>query len=181
MAEEIRNASTVLPRAIIISIVLNGVLGFAILIAYLFCLGDLEAVLESQATLGYPFLFVFQKGVRSDPGAAVMGLLIVTLGICATVGVVASSSRMLWSFARDRGVPIWKTFVKVRCLSLSITSPIKPPLIMQTPYGILNVATLSLNAALPFRFTPLLSQHSSLSFCLLSLLAPVWLSTTLST
>ncbi|KAK6820936.1 amino acid transporter [Apiospora arundinis] len=113
MAEEIRNASTVLPRAIIISIVLNGVLGFAILIAYLFCLGDLEAVLESQATLGYPFLFVFQKGVRSDPGAAVMGLLIVTLGICATVGVVASSSRMLWSFARDRGVPIWKTFVKL--------------------------------------------------------------------
>ncbi|KAI5923264.1 putative GABA permease [Camillea tinctor] len=113
MAEEIKNASTVVPRAIIISIGINGILGFAMLIAYLFCLGDLEAVLESQATLGYPFLFVFQTGTNSTPGAAVMGLIIVVLGICSTVGVLASSSRMLWSFARDRGVPIWRTFIKL--------------------------------------------------------------------
>ncbi|KAI1457798.1 putative GABA permease [Annulohypoxylon moriforme] len=114
MAEEIKNASTVVPRAIVISIGLNGILGFAMMIAYLFCLGDLEAVLESQETLGYPFLFVFQTGTNSTPGAAVMGLIIVVLGICSTVGALASSSRMLWSFARDQGVPLWRTFVKLQ-------------------------------------------------------------------
>ncbi|KAI1073897.1 putative GABA permease [Whalleya microplaca] len=113
MSEEIKNASTVVPRAIVISIAVNGVLGFAMLIAYLFCLGDLEAVLESQETLGYPFLFVFQTGTGSTPGAAVMGLIVVTLGVCSTVGVLASSSRMLWSFARDRGIPLWKQFIKL--------------------------------------------------------------------
>ncbi|KAF2794551.1 putative GABA permease [Melanomma pulvis-pyrius CBS 109.77] len=113
MAEEIKNASTVVPRAIIFSILLNGILGFAMLLAYLFCLGDLEAVLESQATLGYPFLFVFQAGTGSTAGAAVMGLIVVTLGVCSTVGVLASSSRMLWSFARDRGVPLWTQFIKL--------------------------------------------------------------------
>jgi choline transport protein len=113
MSEEIRDASTVVPRSIIISIVLNGILGFAMLIAYLFCLGDLDAVLNASATLGYPFLYVFQVGVNSVPGAVVMGLIIVVLGVCSTVGVLASSSRMLWSFARDRGVPLWRQFIKV--------------------------------------------------------------------
>lgn len=115
MAEEIRNASVVVPRAITMSIVLNGILGFAMMIAYLFCLGDLDAVLESQATLGYPFLFVFQTGLGSTPGAAVLGLIIVVLGVCSTVGALASSSRMLWSFARDHGVPFWAYFIRVSC------------------------------------------------------------------
>ena len=113
MAEEIKKASTIVPRAMLTGLLLNGVLGFAMLIAYLFCLGDLAAVLASQETLGYPFLFVFQQGTGSTAGAAVMGLVVVALGVCSTVGVLASSSRMLWSFARDRGVPLWKLFTKV--------------------------------------------------------------------
>ncbi|KAI0814706.1 putative GABA permease [Xylaria sp. FL0064] len=113
MAEEIRNASTVVPQAIIMSIVLNGALGFAMMIAYLFCLGDLDAVLESQTTLGYPFLYVFQAGTGSTAGAAVLGLIIVALGVCSTVGALASSSRMLWSFARDRGIPLWEYFIRL--------------------------------------------------------------------
>ncbi|OTA92037.1 hypothetical protein M434DRAFT_75192 [Hypoxylon sp. CO27-5] len=113
MAEEIKDASTVVPRTIMISIMLNGIQGFAMMVAYLFCLGDLEAVLESQETLGYPFLFVLQSGTRSTAGAAVMGLVLVVLAICSAVGILASSSRMLWSFARDRGVPLWKMFTKL--------------------------------------------------------------------
>ncbi|KAI1391129.1 putative GABA permease [Hypoxylon trugodes] len=113
MAEEIKDASIVVPRAIVISIVLNGILGFAMLLAYLFCLGNLDAVLDSQAYLGYPFLFVFLSGTKSKAGAAVMGLVIVALGICSTVGVLASSSRMLRSFSRDRGIPFWRHFMKL--------------------------------------------------------------------
>ncbi|KAH9908357.1 amino acid/polyamine transporter I [Xylariomycetidae sp. FL2044] len=113
MAEEIQNASTVVPRSVLISIVLNGSLGFAMLIAYVFCLGDLDAVIASQATLGYPFLYVFLQGTRSVPGAAVMGLIVVSLGVCSTVGVLAASSRMLWSFARDRGIPFWSQLIKL--------------------------------------------------------------------
>lgn len=114
MSEEIKNASTVVPHAIIVSIVFNGIMGFAMLLGYLFCLGNLDDVLASEATLGYPFLFVFQTATGSTAGAAVMGVVVVLLGICSTVGVLASSSRMVWSFARDRGIPLWRQFSKVR-------------------------------------------------------------------
>lgn len=114
MSEEIKKASTVVPRAMLTGLILNGILGFAMMIAYLFCLGNLDDVLNSQETLGYPFLYVFQTGTGSTAGAAVMGLLVVVLGVCSTVGALASSSRMLWSFARDRGVPLWRYWVKVK-------------------------------------------------------------------
>ena len=114
MAEEIRNASVVVPRAVITSLVLNGSMGFAMVIAYVFCMGDVEATIASAETLGYPFLYVFQQGTRSNAGAAVMGLIIFILGVCCSVGVLAASSRMLWSLARDRGVPFWKHLTMVR-------------------------------------------------------------------
>lgn len=114
MSEEIKHASTVVPHSVLISVLLNGTLGFAMLLAYVFCLGDIDAVLESQDTLGYPFLFVFREGTGSIAGAAVMGLVVVILGICSTVGVLAATSRMLWSFARDRGIPFWSHLIKVR-------------------------------------------------------------------
>ncbi|APA06522.1 hypothetical protein sscle_02g012920 [Sclerotinia sclerotiorum 1980 UF-70] len=113
MSEEIKKASIVVPRAMLSGLILNGVLGFAMMIAYLFCLGDLDDVLNAQETLGYPFLYVFQTGTGSTAGAAVMGLIVVALGVCSTVGALASSSRMLWSFARDRGVPLWRYWVKL--------------------------------------------------------------------
>ena len=52
------------------------------LVAYLFCPGDPAAALESQLTLGYPSLFAFQCGTGSASSAAVMGLIIVVLGVC---------------------------------------------------------------------------------------------------
>ena len=45
--EEIKNASTVVPKSIVISILLHGTLGFVMLIAYLFCMEDLEQVIAS--------------------------------------------------------------------------------------------------------------------------------------
>ncbi|KAF7929298.1 uncharacterized protein EAE98_005217 [Botrytis deweyae] len=113
MSEEIKKASIVVPRAMLSGLILNGILGFAMMIAYLFCLGNLDDVLNAQETLGYSFLYVFQTGTGSTAGAAVMGLLVVALGVCSTVGALASSSRMLWSFARDRGVPLWRIWVKL--------------------------------------------------------------------
>ncbi|THV55325.1 hypothetical protein BGAL_0010g00440 [Botrytis galanthina] len=113
MSEEIKRASIVVPRAMLSGLILNGILGFAMMIAYLFCLGNLDDVLNAQETLGYSFLYVFQTGTGSTAGAAVMGLLVVALGVCSTVGALASSSRMLWSFARDRGVPLWRIWVKL--------------------------------------------------------------------
>lgn len=80
-------------------------LGLAILTGYLFCPGNLDDVLSLQETLGYSFLFVFQTGTGSAAGSAIMGITFVILGVCRTVGALTSSSRMVWSFARDWASP----------------------------------------------------------------------------
>ncbi|KAI1340854.1 putative GABA permease [Xylariaceae sp. FL0016] len=113
MAEEIKDASTILPISIIASILLNGSLGFAMAIAFVFCIGDLDAAIASQATLGYPFIYVFQQATQSTAGAVVISSIVFILGVCGCVGALASASRMLWSFARDKGVPQWQTLIKL--------------------------------------------------------------------
>lgn len=112
MSEEISNASLNVPRSMLASVMLNGTLGFAMLIAVLFCLGDIEQVIETNT--GYPFMAIFQNATQSAGGAAAMASVVVTLGICATIAFLASSSRMTWSFARDRGLPLSKYLGKVK-------------------------------------------------------------------
>ncbi|CAG8979944.1 hypothetical protein HYALB_00013368 [Hymenoscyphus albidus] len=111
MSEEIKNPSLNVPRAIVFSIVLNGLLGLAMLLAALFCLGDIETVLSTPT--GYPFMAIFQQAVGSLSGALTMSALITIMNICATISFVATASRMTWSFARDRGPPGWQYLSKI--------------------------------------------------------------------
>lgn len=103
-----------MPQALMLSLLINGVLGFAIIIALMFYLGDIQATLNAQQALGYSFLEIFLQAVDSTAGATVMASIIVVMGVYSTVGCFASSSRMLWSFSRDREVPYSKLLLKVR-------------------------------------------------------------------
>ena len=113
MSEEIHNASTVVPRSIAVSVILNGILGFSMLLAELFCIGDASAVLNQQ----FPFMTIFLNATQSVAGAAIMVSVIVLLSLCSTIGLLASASRMLWAFSRDRGVPGWRFVSKVSALA----------------------------------------------------------------
>ena len=111
MSEEIQNAAIVVPRTIIWGITLSGALGLAMFLAVLFCLGDPEAL--SDTNYIYPFIQVLQNATRSSAGTAVIMAVILVIDLGLNIGVVAASSRMLWSFARDRGVPGWRWISKV--------------------------------------------------------------------
>jgi choline transport protein len=103
VAEEVYNASTVVPWAIIVTIIVNGALGLALLIALLFCLGDITAALETPT--GFPFIEIFTQATNSIPAATAMTALMLFLLVASGSGVMATASRLLWSFARDNGVP----------------------------------------------------------------------------
>ena len=111
MSEEIHNPSIIVPRSIMLSVILNGILGFAMTIAVLFCIGDIDAALSTNT--GYPFMEIFMQATKSVAGSAAMAAIITVLALCATVGLLASTSRMFWSFARDRGLPGWRTLQTV--------------------------------------------------------------------
>ena len=104
MSEEINHASRVVPRSIVTSVIVNGILGFAMLLAELFCMGDASAILGDE----FPFMAIFLNAAKSRAGAAVMVSVIIMLGILSTIGLLATASRMLWAFSRDRGVPNWR-------------------------------------------------------------------------
>ncbi|MCJ1261565.1 hypothetical protein MMC22_001430 [Lobaria immixta] len=128
MSEEIQNPSINVPRSMVTSITLNAFLGFGMLIAVLLCLGDIEDAI--QTSTGYPFMEIFLQATNSVTGSTAMAAIITALGVCATIGFVASSSRMTWSFARDQGLPFWKQLSKVEprssipLLSVAVTTVI---------------------------------------------------------
>lgn len=62
---------------------------------------------------GFPFIQVFYNGVKSKAGATVMASIVVALAWCAVIGFLATASRMIWSFARDRGLPFHRLISKV--------------------------------------------------------------------
>ncbi|KAJ4158391.1 uncharacterized protein LMH87_008918 [Akanthomyces muscarius] len=109
LAEEIHNPSALIPKSMIIGILLNGTLGLAMLIGVCFSLVSLKG--EPQSA--FPMLDVFQAVTNSVAGAAAMGSIIFSMGTCALIGLFVSASRVLWSFARDHGVPFWRTVSKV--------------------------------------------------------------------
>lgn len=114
MAEEIKDASIVIPRALLTGILINGCLGFGMVLALMYCMGDPSAMINAQSTVIYPFIEVFGQAVQSISGATIMAAIIITVGTAGTVGALASASRMLWSFARDRGFPLWRFMIRVR-------------------------------------------------------------------
>ena len=114
MAEETQNAARVSPKSMLISIVFNGVIGLIALIAILVCADDLDDALKSPT--GFAFMAIFQQATQSVAGTMIMSLVIFLMQMFAAIGIMAATSRMLWAFARDHGVPGWRTLKRVRLL-----------------------------------------------------------------
>jgi amino acid transporter len=111
MAEEINDAATVIPRAIMLSVLINGILGFSMLIAVLFCMGSVQDAINTPT--GFPYIEIFYQATGSMPGALTMCSIILIFGVCSMTGMLAATSRQFWSFARDRGVPGWRFWTQV--------------------------------------------------------------------
>ncbi|KAK6828334.1 hypothetical protein PG990_009946 [Apiospora arundinis] len=120
LAEEIEHASTVVPQALMYTIFINGGLGLAIIIAMLFCMQSLPDALAAVDTVFYPALQIFYSATRSTTGACLMAGIVFVLSVAASVGIYASASRMMWSFARDKGLPFSGHLVKLTKNSLPL-------------------------------------------------------------
>ncbi|GIC89002.1 putative GABA permease [Aspergillus udagawae] len=145
MAEEVRNASVAIPRAILLSVLINGALGFSMLIAVLFCLGDLDAALASPT--GYPYMEIFRQATNSISGALGMTSILLIIGICSVIGMLAATSRQFWSFARDRAVPGWRIWSKVSPSNCLPTYSILLTMTVCCLLGLINIgSSVALNA-----------------------------------
>ncbi|RMY74990.1 hypothetical protein D0864_09908 [Hortaea werneckii] len=130
MSEEVQDASRTIPAVIIWAVVSNAAMLLLVGITYIFCLGDLDSVLNSDT--GQPVVQVFYNATGNVAGTCVMVAVVLLVFLTACIGQVATASRQLWSFARDKGFPCstWLCKVSPRhnlplqsiCISATITS-----------------------------------------------------------
>lgn len=109
MAEELRNASKSLPRAMIATMLINGAMGFVMLVTFCMFVGnDLGDILSTPT--GQPFIQVFYNATGSKAGTTAMTAIMTVIVACGVINNIATSSRQLWAFARDKGVPFSEWF-----------------------------------------------------------------------
>lgn len=93
------------------TLILNGATGFVMIVTFAFCVGDIDKVMAS--TTGFAFIQVFLNSTGSVPAATAMTVVIMVMQFCATISNVATTSRQIYSFARDKGVPFSSFFSQV--------------------------------------------------------------------
>ena len=112
MSEEVKDASSTVPRMMMGTVTLSGILGFVVTITLSFIIQDVKAqVVDSTAV--YPFIDIFEVSVGSRAGATGMTVLMVLLAVFCSVSCMATASRQAWAFARDSGLPFRNWFIKL--------------------------------------------------------------------
>lgn len=90
------------------SFILNVVMGIAMLITMLFCIGDLSAAINTEA----PYLVMFEN-TGSDAMTHFLLAILLVLVFMGNITALATTSRELWAFSRDKGFPCSNWISKV--------------------------------------------------------------------
>jgi choline transport protein len=85
------------------SYVLNVGLGIAMLITMLFCIGSLDSALSTPA----PYLQLFDNTGKTGV-SLLLNIVLFLLIFSGNITALATCSREVWAFARDKGFPFSK-------------------------------------------------------------------------
>ncbi|KAK5949211.1 hypothetical protein OHC33_009752 [Knufia fluminis] len=110
MIEEIPEPHLRGPKIVIYCIVIGMVTGWIFLSVLLFVLTDVDTVNSSAAG---PLLEVLYQATNNRAGATCLLMFPLICLLFATIGIMSTSSRMTWAFARDGGLPFSRIFAKV--------------------------------------------------------------------
>jgi amino acid transporter len=107
-AEETRGAAKAAAQGVWRSVFWSALIGWFVLLAFLFAATDVKAVNDSAGAV----FGIFNSAL--DPWAAKLVVLIATVGqfFCGAAGLT-SASRTWYAFSRDRGIPGWNVFRRV--------------------------------------------------------------------
>ncbi|KAJ4854698.1 amino acid permease domain-containing protein [Trichoderma breve] len=112
MTEEMPNPSRDAPRAMLYSIVIGGVTGFAFILVMLFCLVDPDTILSTPT--GMPIVELILQATKSRAAATILSLMLSVCFINGTNASITSVSRLLYAMARDRGIVFHNYFAHIQ-------------------------------------------------------------------
>ncbi|OQD86317.1 hypothetical protein PENANT_c008G01320 [Penicillium antarcticum] len=110
MIEEVPNASIEGPKIMVSCVGIGTVTGSIFLIVLLFVAGNMEQVTTSAAG---PLLQILLDATKSNAGAICLLMLPLVCLVFAIISVMTTSSRMIFAFARDGGLPASRFFATV--------------------------------------------------------------------
>lgn len=93
------------------TLVLNGTTGLVMIVTYAFCVSDIDEAMKFQT--GFAFIQVFFNSTGSVRAATGMTAVIMVMRFCAAISNVATASRQVYAFSRDKGLPFSGTLAKV--------------------------------------------------------------------
>ncbi|KAK4183888.1 amino acid/polyamine transporter I [Podospora australis] len=111
MCEEVQHPATQVPKAMVITILINTFGGLLFLVPLMFVLPDLEMLVGLAS--GQPVPTILKSAVGSAGGAFALLVPIMVLGILCGVACTTAASRCTWAFARDGAIPGSKWWKKV--------------------------------------------------------------------
>jgi choline transport protein len=120
MTEEINDARKVAPKAIILSVALGAITGFAFLIAACFCMGSIDGVAESAT--GSPIVQIFYDSTKSVAGATCLTFLMVTIQFFSAISLLAEGGRAVVGRFSSVNLPLLTGFCSMHSLE-TVVSP----------------------------------------------------------
>ncbi|ORY91623.1 amino acid/polyamine transporter I [Leucosporidium creatinivorum] len=111
MSEEMHDPARDAPRAMVGAILMSGVTGISFIVTVLFTLQDPDGL--ATTTTGFPYLAMLFQVTQSIPGSVFLALATLACAPVAVIMIMASSGRILMSFAREGGLPFSSFFAKV--------------------------------------------------------------------
>ena len=106
--EETHNARVSAPWGIYLSVAISGFFGYLMLAFVTLAIKDLGAT----AAAANPFIYIFEQALGSTFGRVVLWIVTLAMWFCG-LSCVTSTSRMIFAFARDRGMPLSARWARV--------------------------------------------------------------------
>jgi choline transport protein len=111
-----KDASLTVPRAMIGTICICGLLGFPVIITLSFIIQSIELqVVDSTAV--DPFIAIIATALNSNAGATAIVVIFIILNLFCAISGMAAASRQAWAFARDDGFPFRRFFTNLRAIN----------------------------------------------------------------
>jgi choline transport protein len=100
LSEEVVNASEVTPKTMFWSYMLNIPLAFSMLLVFLFAMTDVPVA----TTQAFPLVWILQNSLSTAGAQGITAIMFILVCMIGT-SCFASTSRQLFAFARDDGMP----------------------------------------------------------------------------
>ncbi|KAK5173807.1 uncharacterized protein LTR77_002488 [Saxophila tyrrhenica] len=112
LSEELKDASYILPRAMISAAVINYILGFVTTVTLMFSLGNVAEDLSDPS--GQPWVVIVYRITGSKEATIVLLVIMIIMMFFCAVNQVTTSSRQVFALARDRGLPFHTFLARVK-------------------------------------------------------------------